>query len=125
MSKEFRKSMGFTNKGKYKEWLKGKDIVIPNYPLIEKYNSRISTIFNNINQQLSIPYGGNIDADIIHAYNTMKKHNIIQRLNNNGRACEEVYYKWMQGYLAERVFTPFMFSKLSGLITPVYVKLNN
>jgi len=112
MSKEFRKQMGFTNQGKYKEWLKGKDIVVPNYQLLEKYNSRLSTIFNNINQQLEIPFGGNIDQMIIRSYTVMKDNHIIERLNNNGRACEEVYYKWMQGYLAERVFLPFMIKKL-------------
>jgi hypothetical protein len=112
MSKKFRKQMGFTNQGKYKEWLKGKDIVVPNYQLLEKYNSRLSTIFNNINQQLEIPFGGNIDQMIIRSYTVMKDNHIIERLNNNGRACEEVYYKWMQGYLAERVFLPFMINKL-------------
>jgi len=112
MSKEFRKQMGFTNQGKYKEWLKGKDIVVPNYQLLEKYNSRLSSIFNNINQQLEIPFGGNIDQMLIRSYTVMKDNHIIERLNNNGRACEEVYYKWMQGYLAERVFLPFMINKL-------------
>jgi hypothetical protein len=112
MSKEFRNRMGFTNQGKYKEWLKGKDIVVPNYQLLEKYNSRLSSIFNNINQQLEIPFGGNIDQMLIRSYTVMKDNHIIERLNNNGRACEEVYYKWMQGYLAERVFLPFMISKL-------------
>lgn len=113
MTKEFRKAMGFTNKGKMKEWLTAKDIVVPNYPLLQKYNSRLSTIFNNINQQLSIPFGGNIDEIIQRSYLVMKDNHIIERLNNNGRACEEVYYKWMQGYLAERVFMPFLVDKLN------------
>ena len=113
MTKEFRKTMGFTNKGKMKEWLTAKDIVVPNYPLLQKYNSRLSIIFNNINHQLSVPFGGNIDEIIQRSYTIMKDNHIIERLNNNGRACEEVYYKWMQGYLAERVFTPFIVDKLN------------
>jgi hypothetical protein len=113
MTKDFRKAMGFTNKGKMKEWLTAKDIVVPNYALLQKYNSRLSIIFNNINQQLSIPFGGNIDEIIQRSYIIMKDNHIIERLNNNGRACEEVYYKWMQGYLAERVFTPFLVDKLN------------
>lgn len=113
MTKEFRRQMGFTNKGKYKEWLTAKDIVVPNYPLLQKYNSRLSTIFNTINQQLSIPFDGDIDDVMVRAYIAMRDNHIIERLNNNGRACEEVYYKWMQGYLAEIVFTPFMMNKLS------------
>jgi hypothetical protein len=113
MTKEFRRRVGFTNKGKMKEWLTAKDIVVPNYPLLQKYNSRLSTIFNNINQQLSIPFGGNIDEIIQRSYLIMKDNHIIERLNNNGRACEEVYYKWMQGYLAERVFMPFIVNQLN------------
>jgi hypothetical protein len=113
MSKQFRKEMGFTNKGKFKIWLKGRDIIVPNYPLLQKYNSRLSNIFNLINQQLEIPFDGSIDTVLVNAYNVMKDNHIIERLNNNGRSCEEVYYKWMQGYLAERIFTPFMMDKLN------------
>jgi hypothetical protein len=113
MTKEFRKQMGFTNKGKYKKWLTAKDIVVPNYPLIQEYNSRLSTIFNTINQHLSIPFDGDIDDIVVRVFFAMRDNHIIERLNNNGRACEEVYYKWLQGYLAEIVFTPFMMNKLS------------
>ena len=113
MTKEFRKAMGYTNKGKMKEWLGAKDIVIPNYPLLQKYNSRLSTIFNAINNQLSIPFTGNIDSIIINDFTIMKDHNILERLNNHGRSLESVYYSWRMGSLAEVIFTPFIADKLN------------
>ncbi len=113
MTKEFRKAMGYTNKGKMKEWLGAKDIVIPNYPLLQKYNSRLSTIFNAINNQLSVPFTGNIDDVIINDYMIMKEHNILERLNNHGRSLESVYYSWRMGSLAELIFTPFIADKLN------------
>jgi hypothetical protein len=112
MTKDFRKRLGFTNKGKMKEWLGAKDLVIPNYELLQKYNSRLSTIFNGINGQLSVPYDGSIDEVIINDFMTMKKHNIIEKLNNHGRACESVYYSWRMGSLAEVVFKNFIADKL-------------
>ena len=113
MTKEFRKAMGYTNKGKMKEWLGAKDIVIPNYPLLQQYNSRLSTIFNDINNQLSTPFTGNIDSIIINDFMVMKDHNILERLNNHGRSLESVYYSWRMGSLAEVIFTPFIADKLN------------
>jgi hypothetical protein len=113
MTKEFRKAMGYTNKGKMKEWLGAKDIVIPNYPLLQQYNSRLSTIFNAINNQLSVPFIGNIDSIIINDFMVMKDHNILERLNNHGRSLESVYYSWRMGSLAEVIFTPFIADKLN------------
>ena len=112
MSKEFRKRLGFTSKEKMKLHLRAKDIVIPNYTLLQKYNSRLSTIFNGINGQLRVPFDGNIDQIIIDDYTTMKDNNIIQKLNNHGRACEAVYYSWRMGTLAEIVFKNFIASEL-------------
>jgi hypothetical protein len=113
MSKEFRKEIGFTNKGKMKEWLGAKDIVVPNFPLLQRYNSRLSEIFNKINTQLSVPFTGNIDEIIIKDFITMKDHNILEKLNNHGRSLESVYYAWRMGSLAEIVFTPFIADKLN------------
>jgi hypothetical protein len=113
MTKEFRKAMGYTNKGKMKEWLGAKDIVIPNYQLLQQYNSRLSTIFNAINNQLSVPFTGNIDSIIINDFMVMKDHNILERLNNHGRSLESVYYSWRMGSLAEVIFTPFIADKLN------------
>ena len=113
MTKEFRKKMGFTSKGKMKGWLGSKDIVMPNYELLQKYNSRLNTIFHLINTQLSVPYTGSIDNIIINDYMTMKNNGIIEKLNNHGRACEAVYYTWRMGTLAETIFKNFIADKLN------------
>jgi hypothetical protein len=112
MSKEFRKNIGFTNKGKMKEWLGAKDLVIPNYPLLHEYNTRLFDIFSKVNSQLSVPFTGDIQSIIHDDFETMKKHDILQRMNNHGRSLESVYYSWRMGSLAEIVFAPFIADKL-------------
>lgn len=113
MSKEFRKRLGFTSKDKMKKWLGAKDLVIPNWELLQKYNSRLNTIFNGINQQLSVPFNGSIDDIMNRDFVTMKQHGIIEKLNNHGRSCEAVYYTWRMGTLAEIVFRNFIADKLN------------
>lgn len=113
MTKEFRKAMGFTNKGKMKEWLGAKDIVVPNYPLLQEYNARLLEIFITINQSIETPFTGDIAKIIRDDYAVMKQHGILQRLNNHGRSLESVYYSWRMGSLAEIVFTPFIADKLN------------
>jgi hypothetical protein len=112
MSKEYRKAMGFTRKDEFQKYLSAKDIKEPNWILIQKQNSRLDNIFTKINQQLSIPYQGNISQDIIDTFMQIKNNNILPRMRNNGRAMEDVYYSWMLGYMAEKVFTPFIIDKL-------------
>lgn len=116
MTKEYRKAMGFTNKGKMKDFLSAKDIVVPNYPLLEEYNTRLLEIFMLVNEQLSVPFKDNIEKIIHDDYAIMKQHGILQKLNNHGRSLESVYYTWRMGSLAEIVFAPFIADKL---------KLNN
>lgn len=116
MTKEYRKAMGFTNKGKMKDFLSAKDIVVPNYPLLEEYNTRLLEIFMLVNEQLSVPFKDDIEKIIHEDYAIMKQHGILQKLNNHGRSPESVYYTWRMGSLAEIVFAPFIADKL---------KLNN
>lgn len=105
MSKEYRKSLGFTNQERLKKYFKCTDTVLVNWKKIEYCNERLTDIFKKIN--------GIIVADFKHsdeefdafkqalnsAYKLLKKHKIIeQKFNNNGRAPEGVYYNWMRGY---------------------------
>jgi hypothetical protein len=113
MSKQFRKNIGFTSKGKMKEWLGAKDIIVPNYPLLHEYNARLFDIFSKVNNELSVPFNGDIQHIIHEDFETMKNHGILQRMNNHGRSLESVYYSWRMGSLAEIVFTPFIADKLS------------
>jgi hypothetical protein len=112
MGKEFRKKLGYTSKSKYQVFLSSKDIVMPNYTLLEAMNERIISIFSLVNEHLAIPAPINVRDTVINAYTTMRDNNIIEKLNNHGRACEDVYYSWLIGYMAEQVFTPFIKEKL-------------
>ena len=112
MTKEYRKLMGFSRKDDFHKYLSAKDIQEPNWALIQKRNSRLSNMFNLINQHLEIPYQGSVDDILIPAFMSIKNNNILPRMKNNGRAMEDVYFNWMQGYLAEKIFTPFIADKL-------------
>lgn len=112
MTKEFRKLMGFSRKDQMHQWLSAKDIQSPNWVLIEKRNDRLVDIFTAINSHLELPYSGDIGDDVWFAYNQIKANNILQRMRNNGRAMEDVYFNWVQGYIAEKVFTPLIADKL-------------
>lgn len=112
MTKEFRKMMGFSRKDDFHKYLSAKDIQEPNWSLIQKRNSRLSEMFTLINQHLEIPYQGSVDDILIPAYMSIKQNNILPRMKNNGRAMEDVYFNWMQGYITEKIFTPFIADKL-------------
>lgn len=110
--KEFRKELGFTNKTKFKEFLGAKDIVEPNWAVICRRNQRLAEVFKLINEIQTHKSNVNIDAIIDQTTETIKANNILPRLNNHGRAIEDVYYSWLAGYLAEIVFQPLMIEEL-------------
>lgn len=106
--KEYRKAMGFTNKGNFKKYLGAKDIVEPNWTLIEKKNQRLIQQFESLIDVLKIKEPFDV-ADTVHTTTQIIKDNdILKSLNNHGRAIENVYYSWLQGYLAELTFTPLI-----------------
>jgi len=112
MSKEYRKSLGFNNANSFKEFLTAKDIQMINWPLIESYNKRLEETYSKLNSTLPIKYEESISDMIEQAYQAIKNNNILESLNNHGRANEAVYYVWMQGYLTANVFKPFIENKL-------------
>lgn len=112
--KEYRHHLGFTNQNDTKTFLGAKD-VIPNVDLdyIESLNGRLFEILNKINS--IVP--ANIKQDdikgfekeyITDAFNIMKDHDILPRLNNQGRRPEEVYFSWMRGYIIANYFMKAM-----------------
>jgi hypothetical protein len=117
MSKQYRQQMGFSRKDEFHKWVSCKDIIIPNWPLVEARNDRLIEVFTKINEQLPIKYEGNIGDDIWRCYNSVKANNLLPKMRNQGRAMEQVYLTWLIGYMAEKVFTPFIVDKLilSGL----------
>lgn len=107
-AKDYRKALGFTNKGLFQKYLGAKDIVEPNWSVIEKKNARLVEMFTNINQMLCVAQDLDIEEIVVDTTRTIRDNNILPRLNNHGRAVENVYYSWLQGYLAELVFTPLI-----------------
>lgn len=117
MSKQYRTLMGFSRKDEFHKWLSCKDILVPNWELIQLRNKRLIDVFQRINRQLPVPYQGDIEDDIWTTFRAVRTHNLLPKMRNQGRAMEDVYLRWLTGYMAEKVFTPFIIDKLilSGL----------
>lgn len=109
INREFRVRLGYTNAETLKKHFKGKDIIEVNWNKIERYNSRIKTIFQELNDIVheSIKYDdlSLFNLKIDNAYKLLKENDIIPRLNNNGRNPEDVYYNWMRGYAVCEFFS--------------------
>lgn len=111
-AKQYRKGMGFTNKGEFVKYLNAKDLVDANWSLIEKRDARIISVFQSIQPLLMVQSPLDIRAAVMYARQQIRANDILMQLNNHGRAIEDVYYKWMQGYIAELMFTPMIESLL-------------
>ena len=117
--KEYRTTIGFSNKNNLKKFFKFTDVSpIVNWEKIEQSNKRLADIFHRINETVSEDTKqSNIDIfckKIETAYNIMKQNNIIEKLNNQGREPDDVYYNWMRGYLVCEYFISSI-SKLFGV----------
>ena len=106
---QFRKSMGFTNQEKIKQYYKATDCVCINWVKIHKLNDRLKDIFSRLHQvvhtSIQIDDINAFCSDIDAAFTIMKDNNIFHRLNNFGRLPEDVYYNWMRGYCVAQYFT--------------------
>lgn len=112
MSKQYRHALGFSNASATKEFLTGKDIVCPNWNLLDLYNDRLIESFSRI--QSTLPYTQkDIKTIVLSAYKTIVNENILYSLSNHGRSLESVYFVWMQGYLSATIFQPLIEQKLN------------
>ena len=108
--KEYRKELGFTNQGDVKNFFAGKDITpTVDYNYINLLNTRLVEIIKKLNSLVSKDINVlEIDAfctdNIELVFNKLKNNNIIQRLNNQGRRPEQVYFSWMRGYIISNYF---------------------
>ena len=105
---EYIRVLGFRSQDSVRRWLTGRDIYSPNWTLMEQRNTRLKEIFTAVNRTLPVQYSGNISEDIDYAYNSIRQNDLLLKMKNNGRAMEDVYYTWMQGYISEKVFIPFI-----------------
>lgn len=105
--KEYRKILGFNNQALFKDFLSAKDIKPKiDFGYIELLNHRLCEIFIKLNNIYfnKIDIDKFLDKHLFGVYNLLKQNNIIDRLNNQGRRKEEVYFSWIRGYLVVEYF---------------------
>lgn len=108
--KEYREKLGFTNQNGVKAFFAAKDIIPAiDYDYIALLNSRLIEIVAKINNLIvSDVRIDNLDSfcdeNIKTVFEKLKKHNIISKLNNQGRRPEEVYFSWMRGFVISSYF---------------------
>lgn len=96
--KEYREKLGLTNQNGVKAFFAAKDIIpTVDYNYIDLLNDRLLEIVAKINDLVveDIKVDDLVlfcDENIKTVFNKLKTHNIISRLNNQGRRPEEVYF---------------------------------
>jgi hypothetical protein len=112
-SKQYRKTIGFTSKSKCFDYLSAKDIILINWSLVDLYNERLIDIGERVQSQLTIKNDLNVKNFILDSFQIIKSNSIIENcFTNHGRGKENVYYSWMLGYLAEKLFSPLIQKEL-------------
>jgi len=108
--KEYRLRLGFTNQQNVKKFFGAKDITpTVDFNYIKLLNNRLVEIIKKINDIVSDEIHIDnlelfIDKNITEVFTKLKTHHIIERLNNQGRRPEEVYFSWMRGYIISTYF---------------------
>lgn len=100
--KNYRLKLGYGNKNTFKNFLAAKDIIPDiDYDYIDLLNERLKEIFTLLNKIYYKPYNLDdfFDIYLVNTYTRLKNNNILNRLNNQGRRKEDVYFNWMRGYL--------------------------
>ncbi|GMB95164.1 restriction endonuclease [Helicobacter heilmannii] len=100
--KQYRESLGFKSQQNFKAFLSAKDIKPQvDFSYIDALNARLCEIFNRLNGIYYKPR--NIEVflqdSLFRVYEIMRKQGILEKLTNQGRRKEEVYFSWMRGYL--------------------------
>lgn len=108
-NREFRRLLGFTNQDKVKKFFKATDFIVVNWARVERCNERLKEIFHAVNQAVHTDIrADDIDqfcTKVDDTYQILKDNNILPRMNNYGRAPDDVYYSWMRGYLVCEYFS--------------------
>ncbi|MEK6659962.1 MAG: restriction endonuclease [Campylobacterota bacterium] len=108
--REYRKELGFTNQGDVKNFFAAKDIIpTVDFNYIDLLNTRLTEIIKKINSLVSKDISINtIDKfcidNIETVFQKLKNNSIIEKLNNQGRRPEQVYFSWMRGYIISNYF---------------------
>lgn len=106
---DFRKRLGFTNKTKLQKFFKATDFVVVNWSRVERCNERLKEIFRAVdaavNPDIRIDNIEQFCSKVDETYQILKDNNILPRMNNYGRAPDDVYYSWMRGFLVCEYFS--------------------
>lgn len=104
-----RPKSGYTNT--YAKILSAKDIKpCIDFAYIDSLNNRICEIFKRINEIYYKPCDieSFLQNNLFNTFNLMKNNDILEKLNNQGRRKEEVYFSWMRGFLICKYFKEAM-----------------
>lgn len=109
--KEYRLKLGFSNQGDVKSFFCAKDIFPQiDYNYVLELNKRLFDIIIKINSvvvddlkwnNLNDFYNKNVQL----VFEQLRANEILQKLNNQGRRREEVYFSWMRGFVIAAYFT--------------------
>tara|TARA_Y100000590_G_scaffold349673_1_gene401255 strand:+ start:268 stop:1044 length:777 start_codon:yes stop_codon:yes gene_type:complete len=108
--KEYRLSLGFTNQGKFKEFLSAKDVKAGvDYNYISSLNERMKKLILKLDEVTpgilkQVDIDSFISDNLFDVYNKLKDNNILPLMNNQGRRPESVYFSWMRGYIISVYF---------------------
>lgn len=105
--KEYRLKMGYTRQDTFKKFLSAKDISAGiDFDYINALNKRLIEVFTAINNIYYYPQDLNnfFREKLLRTYDMLREHGILDKLNNQGRRKEEVYFNWMRGYLSCEYF---------------------
>ena len=107
-NRDFKRRLGFTNKEKLKKFYKATDFIVVNWARVERCNERLKEIFRAVNlavhPDIRVEDIEQFSLKVDETYQILKDNNIIPRMNNYGRAPDDVYYSWMRGYLVCEYF---------------------
>ncbi|WP_120945294.1 restriction endonuclease [Helicobacter labacensis] len=100
--KKYRACLGFQSQQHFKAFLSAKDIKPQvDFAYIELLNMRLCEIFSKLNTIYYKPHNMELflQDSLFKVYETIKEQGILEKLNNQGRRKEEVYFSWMRGFL--------------------------
>lgn len=116
--KRYRSLLGFASQCDARDFLGAKDIAAPiNLPYAESLVGRIRDMIGRYAAVVRhAPTPGDLDAFaaqcIDEPFKLIRKHNLLPRLNNQGRRPEEVLFSWLRGYATAEFFVPALRSIL-------------
>ncbi len=109
-SREYRQRLGFNNQDVVKKFFGAKDITpAVDYNYIDLLNSRLSEIVRKMNSVVHDEIklqdlDSFVENNISQVFKKLKTNQIINKLTNQGRRPEEVYFSWMRGFVISAYF---------------------